>query len=109
MGLLDGLTLPAAKAVAASSRPRTRRPDDGRLIAIWRATEALRPKSRVLARMIILTAQRRRSVELMEWQELDLDGGRWAIPASKMKAGRPHGVALSTFAVQELKALAVTG
>ncbi len=109
MGLTEGLTLPAAKAVAASPKPRTRRPDNGRLVGIWRACEALRPRSRVLARMIIVTGQRRRSVELMEWRELDLEGGRWSIPASKMKAGRPHEVALSAFAAQQLKGLPVTG
>lgn len=41
----------------------------------------------------------------MEWRELDLAQGKWTIPAAKMKAGRPHEVALSPFAVQILKAV----
>ena len=105
MGLIEGVTMPTAKVVASPPKPRTRRPDDGRLIDIWRATDALRPRSRALARLIILTAQRRRSVELMDWSELDLEAGRWTIPASKMKARREHEVALTEFAVRELKAL----
>jgi integrase len=105
MGLTEGLTMPTAKAVASPPKPRTRRPDDDRLVAIWRAAGALQPRSRALAQLIILTAQRRRSVELMEWRELDLEASRWTIPATKMKAGRPHEVALAPFAVQALKEL----
>jgi integrase len=109
MGLTEGLTLPAAKAVASPPRPRTRRPDNDRLVAIWRACEALTPRSAALARLIILTAQRRRSVELLEWHELHFESGRWRIPVSKMKAGRPHEVALSAFAVQQLQGLPKNG
>ena len=31
----------------------------------------------------------------MSWEEVDLDGGLWTVPASRMKAGREHRVLLS--------------
>src|SRR5262245_42426222 len=105
MGLIEGVTLPKAKSVAPTLRPRSRMPNEEDLVRIWRATDRLRPHSRALARLIILTAQRRRTVEGMQWSELDLDGGRWRIPGSRMKNGEEHEVALSPFAVAELKAL----
>jgi integrase len=105
MGLIEGLTLPKAKSVAPTLKPRSRMPDDEGLARIWRATNRLRPHSRALARLIILTAQRRRTVEGMQWTELDLEGGRWRIPGNRMKNGEEHEVALSPFVVEELKAL----
>ena len=35
----------------------------------------------------------------MEWTEIDLESGLWSIPASKMKAGRPHLVPLAKQAI----------
>jgi integrase len=104
MGLIEGVTLPKAKSVAPTLKPRSRMPDDERLASIWRATNRLRPHSRALARLVILTAQRRRTVEGMQWSELDLARGRWLIPGSRMKNGEDHEVALSPFALAELKA-----
>jgi integrase len=105
MGLIEGFTLPKAKSVAPTLRPRSRMPNEEDLVRIWRATDRLRPHSRALARLVILTAQRRRTVEGMEWNELDLDGGQWRIPGSRMKNGEEHAVALSPFAVAELMGL----
>jgi integrase len=104
-GLLVGITLPNAKSVSKPLKPRTRMPDDGRIFEIWHAAERLRPRSRALARTIILTAQRRRTVEGTDWGELDLEGGSWIIPGSRMKNGEPHQVALGPLAVAELQAL----
>jgi integrase len=39
------------------------------------------------------------------WEEFDLDGGRWDIPASRMKMKTPHVVPLSTQAVTLLRSL----
>jgi integrase len=105
MGLIEGVTLPKAKSVAPTLKPRSRMPDDEGVVRIWRATNRLRPHSRALARFIILTAQRRRTVEGMQWSEIDLASDRWVIPGSRMKNGEDHEVALSPFAVAELKAL----
>ena len=59
-----------------------------------------------------LLFQRPGNMRMMEWTELDLDAGMWAIPAAKMKRrldgklnGRPHFVPLPTQAVQLLREL----
>ena len=45
-----------------------------------------------------------------EWSEIDLDGALWAIPAGKMKMGKPHHVPLSQQSVSILRDLhSVTG
>ena len=54
-------------------------------------------------RFTILTAARSGEVRGAVWDELDLDARTWAIPASRMKAGREHIVPLSDEAVAILK------
>lgn len=44
--------------------------------------------------VMLLTGQRRANVQAMRWDELDLQGGVWTIPAAKAKAGEPIAVAL---------------
>ncbi|WP_292934765.1 site-specific integrase [Noviherbaspirillum sp.] len=52
---------------------------------------------------IILTAGRSGEVRGAEWSEIDLDGRRWIIPASRMKAKKEHRVPLSPRAIEILK------
>jgi integrase len=54
----------------------------------------------------ILTAARSGEVRGMEWREVDLDSKVWAVPASRMKAGREHRVPLTERAVAVLRAMA---
>ena len=51
---------------------------------------------------LVLTAGRSGEFRLMTWDEVDLDGGLWTVPASRMKAGREHRVPLSGRAVEVL-------
>ncbi len=51
----------------------------------------------------ILTAARTGEVIGAKWDEVDLDKAIWAIPASRMKAGKEHRVPLSPRAVEILK------
>jgi integrase len=60
--------------------------------------ESLRTREALAARaleMLILTAARSGEVLGAKWTELDLTGGVWTIPASRMKAKRIHRVPLS--------------
>lgn len=52
----------------------------------------------------ILTAARTGEVIGARWDEIDFASKVWAVPASRMKAGREHRVPLSTAAVDLLKA-----
>lgn len=51
----------------------------------------------------MLTAQRRGSIEMMRWDQVDLERRLWSIPAFSMKSGRAHDVPLSDPAIAELK------
>ncbi len=53
----------------------------------------------------ILTACRSGEARGVTWDEIDLKGKVWSIPAERMKAGRPHRVPLSDAAVKLLNAL----
>ena len=50
----------------------------------------------------VLTAARAGEVRLATWQEIDLQGRTWTVPASRMKAGSEHRVPLSDRAVEIL-------
>lgn len=54
-----------------------------------------------LAELLLLTGQRLGNVLTMRWDEVDLDHGAWVIP--RTKAGRVHGVALSSAEVALLR------
>ena len=68
----------------------------------------LRKRDSVSARAVeflILTATRTSEVLGATWDEIDLDAAEWKIPASRMKAKKPHDVPLSDAAVALLKSL----
>jgi integrase len=54
---------------------------------------------------VVLTACRSGEARLATWAEIDIKSKTWAIPASRMKANRPHNVPLSDDAVALLEAL----
>jgi integrase len=69
---------------------------------------ALRQQSEIGARaaeLMILTATRTSEIRFAAWSEIDLDGGLWIIPASRMKAERDHRVPLPEAALAILTAL----
>ena len=55
--------------------------------------------------LLILTCTRSGEVRGAEWSEVDLDKGIWTIPAERMKAGKEHRIALSSAALELLRAL----
>jgi len=57
----------------------------------------------------ILTAARTNEVIGARWDEVDLDAGAWVVPASRMKAKRPHRVPLAPEVVKLLRGLPRTG
>ena len=51
---------------------------------------------------LVLTAARSGEVRNARWEEFDLEGAVWTIPAERMKAGRAHRVPLSPRALEVL-------
>lgn len=61
--------------------------------------------TRVAIKLMSMTFVRTSELIGARWDEFDLDGGRWDIPASRMKMKTPHVVPLSTQAVTLLRSL----
>lgn len=62
------------------------------------------PSARALE-LTVLTAVRSGEARGARWEEIDLDGKLWTIPATRTKSGREHRVPLSPAAVTLLEAL----
>jgi integrase len=95
---------PAAAVTAGGahgSRDRVLSYDE--LVAIWRATGSDHP-FHAIVRLLLLTGQRREEVGGMDWSEIDLEAGLWALPAIRAKNRRQHVVPLSAPALAILAA-----
>jgi integrase len=60
-----------------------------------------------IAKLLLLTGQRRGEVAGMLWEELDLERGQWSLPGVRTKNGLPHEVPLSRQAVALLRSAPV--
>jgi integrase len=100
----------ALKPIVTKHHPSITDPDG--IGALMRAIEgyegAIVTKSALMLAPLVFV--RPGELRRAEWEEFDLDGAEWRIPAAKMKMRDPHIVPLSTQAVTILRALApVTG
>jgi integrase len=66
-------------------------------------TSNARESVRLAFEFLILTATRTSEVLRATWDEIDLEGKTWTIPAARMKTGREHRVPLARRAVEILK------
>ena len=101
---------PITTAQTAEHEPWAYEPSEGQALAVarryWAALQGdvlRRDYAQALA-LQLLCASRIAEVCGMSWDEIDLDQGVWAIPASRMKNGRPHMILLSRQAVALLRA-----
>ena len=73
------------------------------IAAVWRALSD--DDHGQIARLLLLTGQRRAEVAGIDRAELELGKAMWTLPAQRTKNGLPHDVALSTQAVALLEAV----
>jgi integrase len=78
---------------------------DAEIKAVWEALDGESARIAAIFKLALLTAQRRGEICGMQWSELDLDAGWWAIPAERTKNRLPHRVPLGAHAVAMLRAL----
>ncbi|MFN7982484.1 MAG: tyrosine-type recombinase/integrase [Vicinamibacterales bacterium] len=78
------------------------------LRALWATFDAFDAPMAALYKLRLLTAQRGGEVAAMCWDDVDLDGGWWTIPARQSKNKLAHRVPLNTAAVQLLAELLAT-
>lgn len=71
----------------------------------WRDLSEREGIATAALRFLALTAARSGEIRGMTWSEVDLEKAVWAIPATRMKNGREHRVALSKQAVELLQGM----
>lgn len=84
---------------------RDRALTDDELRWLWEACETIGWPFGHLAKLLLLTAQRRDEVGGMEWPEIDLVKKTWTIPRAKSKNNRAHEVQLSATAIEVLRSI----
>jgi integrase len=82
-------------------KPRERVLSDHELASIWRACKD-DDYGRVV-RLLILLGARRQEIGGLRWSELDLDNGRWLLPAQRSKNGRGHELPLMPMALDIIR------
>lgn len=83
---------------------RERMPTLAEIREIFAASEGLGPLFGPFARLLILTAQRRRDIAELRWPEIDLDARRISLAGSRTKNGKPHITHLTDAAIAEIEA-----
>jgi integrase len=78
---------------------------DAELGTLYNAAGALDEPWGALVRVLILTGQRRGEVAGMRWDELDLAGASWTIPADRTKNHHAHTIPLAAEVVALIKAI----
>jgi integrase len=86
-------------------RSRDRTLSDDELRWFWSACETIGWPFGPLAKLLLLTAQRRDEVGGMEWSEIHFDKKTWSIPRQRAKNDRAHEVHLSAAALEILQTL----
>ncbi|MXW36983.1 MAG: tyrosine-type recombinase/integrase [Acidobacteria bacterium] len=103
---------PAGEAIGAALPKNGFRPQHHRALPyadVGAAIETVRgsgayPATKLAFEFLVLTACRSGEVRGARWQEIDLEGREWRIPAERMKTGREHRVPLSAGALAVLLA-----
>jgi integrase len=98
--------------IASRKQQNYARVDESEFPVLLRQIEAYKgtPATRLAIKLLSLTFVRTSELTEARWSEFDLDGGRWDIPAERMKMRTPHIVPLSPQAVDVLRVLqAVSG
>jgi integrase len=83
----------------AEERSRDRVLDDKELRSVWLAAGELGHPHAGIARLLILTGQRRNEIADLRWSEVDLEERALHLPAARTKNARAHDVPLSASAL----------
>jgi integrase len=103
-GIITASPVAGIKAPLAE-RSRDRILSDDELRWAWLASDRIGYPFGPMAKLLLLTGQRRNEVAGMTSGETDLDNREWVIPAERSKNGQPHSVALSDAAVSVIASL----
>jgi integrase len=105
----DLLSTSPAEGIAPPSQPvsRDRYLDDAEIKLMWRGCQKVGWPFGEMAKLLLLTGQRREEVAGGRWKEFDLEAKEpmWIIPRSRAKNDNEHFVALSPSVVSVLQGL----
>ncbi len=101
-GHLDKLLPKPSKVASVESHARVPVEEAG---AFMKKLRTMQGMGALALQFLILTAARSGETRGATWAEIDLQGGIWTVPASRMKAGKEHRVPLSASALELLQAL----
>jgi integrase len=101
-GNLDGMMAPKQKKADAKSHASLHYSKLSTVVAKLAKRDGMSAKALLNA---ILSGGRTDETLSMRHSELDLDAGRWVIPAERMKAGKEHVVLMSTQQVELLRGI----
>ena len=79
--------------------------NDSEIVTLWTGADATSGTFGRFVQFLLITAQRRGEVAMMQWSHVDLEKAMWTIPAALTKANRTHEVPLSPLAVELLVGL----
>ncbi|WP_281803635.1 tyrosine-type recombinase/integrase [Methylocystis echinoides] len=79
--------------------------DDRELALVWNAARRVGWPFGDIARLLILTGQRKSEISDATWKEIDLEAHLLRLPAERVKNGRAHDCPLSAQAIAILEAL----
>ena len=88
-----------------AERQRDRVLSDDEMKAIWLAAGKDASRAAASFKLRLMTAQRGGEVQMMRWEELDLESRWWTIPAEHSKNGLAHRVPLTDVAIDILQEL----
>jgi len=89
----------------APERSRDRILNDDELRLVWNAADSEGWPFGPLVKLLVLTGQRLAEVSGMRWDEVDIEGKLWTLPAERVKNGERHEVPLSNAAITLITAL----
>ena len=103
--VMAGYRQPRATRLAKVANDRITFVGEEQIAAFWKASDAARSTAfRDLLRFLLITGQRRTETTLMQWSDVDLERGAWAIPAAVTKTGAGHRVPLGPLSSEILRA-----
>ncbi len=106
-GIVENSPVRLLYAPGGKEQPRTRVLNEGELAAFVQGIEAVcKGSNRSHVHMLLLlTLQRRSTLALAEWKEIDFENRIWRIPSEHDKMRRAHEIPLTDWTITKFKAL----
>ena len=103
-GIIDASPV-AGIETPSEENERDRVLTDDEVAALWRAWDNMGFPFGAMAKMLLITGQRRNEVANMRWSDIDMDKALWTLPRWLTKGDRSHQVPLSPLAIEILGSL----